>query len=396
MRHLLILGVIALSVFSLSSSSIAAPQEEKEWTLLVYLNGNNSLDDFGPTNIVQMQKIGSTDKVNVVVQWASLKAGTTKRLLVKQDTTSTAVTSPTIQDMGKVDMGDYNSLIDFVHWGVQNFPAKHYFIDVWDHGGGLHLDSTSKPLDISWDDSTGHFFTIPQLGLALKDAAKTIGHKVDLYGSDACLMAMPEISNEMADSVSVFAGSEETEPGAGWPYTELLKGWNDLEESSALNVSKLLTDSYVDSYRGGSNGTEEVTFSTFDLSKTSAINKAMTDLGQNISGLSDASKAKVVTAITGTQTFIYNDFGDLGDFIKNLKSANIDGVKADVVSEVEQALSQFITANRSTPGSYARATGASIWLPSTKDTLDTYWSKYEPLQFQQTTHWGDALKSLFK
>ena len=134
----------------------------KDWTFLVYLNGNNSLDSFGPVNIEQMEKVGSTNKVNVVVQWASLSAGKTVRLLAKKSADPTKVTSPIVQDLGKADMGDYRTLVDFIKWGAATYPAKHYFIDVWDHGSGWHgrrLETMAagggfKPMDISWDDNT--------------------------------------------------------------------------------------------------------------------------------------------------------------------------------------------------------------------------------------------------
>jgi hypothetical protein len=395
----------ALALFclliSFSLSLYAAPKEQKEWTLLVYLNGNNSLDEFGPKNINEMEKVGSTDKVNVVVQWASLSAGDTKRLLIKQDNDINTVTSPVVQDLGKVDMGDYNSLIDFVKWGVQNYPAKHYFIDVWDHGGGWHLSTHSrsqkvlKPMDISWDDNSSHFFTIPQLGLALKEAAKIIGHKVDIYASDACLMAMPEVSTEMADSVQVYGGSEETEPADGWPYDEFLKAWNQASDMSADNVAKLLSDLYVKAYQGGEFTTSEVTFSTFDLSKTEDFNRAIINLGASLGALTGDAKAKAVAAISKTQTFTYGDFGDLGDFLNNLVSAKIEGVKSNTLDLMKEALTSFVTSHHESPG-FAKATGVSIWLPDSNDTINTYWDKYTAMQFQQTTHWGDALKSIYK
>jgi hypothetical protein len=401
--------LICVSLFVFASSVSHATPAEKDWTMLVYLNGDNSLDDFGPKNINQMEKVGSSDKVNVVVQWASLERGTAQRLLIKQDNDLTTVTSPVVQDMGKVDMGDYKSLVDFVKWGVANYPAKHYFIDVWDHGGGWHLSNQAKsktseiftrvksrPMDISWDDGSGNFITIPQLGLALKEAAKIIGHKVDVYASDACLMAMPEVSTEMSDSVSIFAGSEETEPGAGWPYDSFLTAWNRAQDSSPANVAKLLADLYVKSYEDGENGSQEVTFSVFDLSKTESLNRSILNLGASLGSLSADSKALVVKAIGGTQTFLYSDFGDLGDFIKNLESAKIPEIKSDTVNSVKLAMGAFLLANHATQGSYAKATGVSIWLPGSADALNSYWDKYTTLQFQQTTHWGDALKAVYK
>src|SRR4051794_38091828 len=155
------LFVLTTPFNSIAQAQDSAPQPSavKEWTFLIYLNGNNSLDEFGPLNLNQAETVGSTDQINIVVQWASESAGTVKRLLVKKDNDPKKVTSPIIQDMGKVDMGDYNSLVEFVKWGVANFPAQHYFIDVWDHGSGWHSKRADTYRDISLDETTGHSIT---------------------------------------------------------------------------------------------------------------------------------------------------------------------------------------------------------------------------------------------
>src|SRR4051794_2179636 len=79
----------------------------KDWTFLIYLNGNNNLDSFGTLNINQMEQVGSTENINIVVQWASLAKKKTQRLFVVQDKDKNKVTSPVVQDMGNVDMGDW-------------------------------------------------------------------------------------------------------------------------------------------------------------------------------------------------------------------------------------------------------------------------------------------------
>src|SRR6185437_6314547 len=166
-------AVLITSLFVLSSAVAAnAATAPKNWTFLIYLNGDNNLDSFGAQNIESMEQVGSNDQVNIVVQWASEAAGKTVRLLVQKSTNPSAVTSPVVQDLGKVDMGDFHSLENFIQWGVQNYPAQHYFVDVWDHGSGWHsIEAMSAPMpgmhlrpnDISWDDNSGNFISTEQL-----------------------------------------------------------------------------------------------------------------------------------------------------------------------------------------------------------------------------------------
>jgi hypothetical protein len=102
-------------VFLLTSISAASAATAKDWTFLVYINGNNSLDEFGQTNLIQMEKVGTTDTVNVVAEWASKSTGKTSRLLVQKSTNPDEVTSPILQTLDNPDMGDWNTLVDFIN-----------------------------------------------------------------------------------------------------------------------------------------------------------------------------------------------------------------------------------------------------------------------------------------
>ena len=40
-------------------------------------------------------------------------------------------------NMGEQNMGDYETLISFIEWGVQKYPAYHYVLVPMDHGDGI-------------------------------------------------------------------------------------------------------------------------------------------------------------------------------------------------------------------------------------------------------------------
>jgi len=381
--------IVLVAAFSLSARAA-----QKEWTMLVFLNGNNNLDPYGTTNLKQMETIGSTGDINVVVQWASAASNRTKRMLV-QKSTGSGVTSPTVQELPRVDMGDYRQLIDFVRWGVQNYPAKHYFIDIWNHGGGWHRwggGMLLAPLDISIDQFTGHSINTPQLGMAMAEAAKIIGHKVDLYASDACLMAMAEVAYELSNSVEVFAGSEEEEPGRGWPYDRLLKRWSATPQATALEVGKLLTDEYTQSYIDQHDG--EVTYSVLDLSKIETLAGSLKAMGSAIAKLSPSDAKTIASAAAHSLRFDYlrgNDYVDIGDFVNQTQSSRAGIIGADLLSQVASAIHNVVVSAKNT-ASYAKATGLSIWLP--RYPSDQLSPKYEELKFERATDWSSAISNL--
>ena len=46
-----------------------APTTKADWTVMVFLNAKNNLEPFSFGNCEQMAKVGSTDQVNVVVEF---------------------------------------------------------------------------------------------------------------------------------------------------------------------------------------------------------------------------------------------------------------------------------------------------------------------------------------
>ena len=381
-------------VFSLATANASTVAAQKEWTILVFINGNNNLDKYGAEDINEMETVGSTEKVNVVVQWASLRNRTVQRLLVTKDDQPTRVTSPILKDLGSVDMGDWQSLVEFVQWGVENFPAEKYFIDIWNHGSGWdRIKNGFHAQDISFDDITGNAITTKQLGQALDASAKIIGHKVDIYGSDACLMGMLEVAGEVADSVGVFVGSEETEPLKGWPYDSFLSAWNVLEDATPVNVAKALVESYVPSYQGGAQGNKQVTLSAFDLSKIDGVYSSIKDLSERIRNLSAAERAKVLDAATRTESFEISDNKDFLDFLDLLSAEGIESLRLEDLAETKETIKGFIVANGVTDN-YVRAQGAAVWLPTWKWDYHPKKTRYSSLVFDQKTQWSLALQAI--
>jgi hypothetical protein len=396
MKRIMLASLLALS---LGATAHAA---DKEWTFLLYLNGNNNLDSYGKLNINQMEAVGSSDDVNMVVQWASLANGDTRRLFIKKDNDATNVTSPVVQNLGNADMGDARTLEDFIKWGITTYPAKHYFVAVWDHGSGwraIHdARLTGKPIqitDISWDDNTGHSITTKQLGGVMSDVAKWLGRKIDIYGSDACLMGMAEVAGEMKDSVAYFVGSQDLEPGEGWPYTQFLTPLVAKPSMSARELSSTLTREYAKSYDGGSNGSQNVTMASYDLDRYNAVKDAISKLTAEVNRMPAAARTKVYAAANAAQAFEYSDYVDLGDFLKKITAQQIREIDSKVIDAANVALSQFVVLSKNT-GTFAAATGASIWIPKDKNTLDNYLATYKTLVWDADTRWSNALSQLIK
>ncbi len=223
-----------------------------QWTWLVYMAGDNNLEGAGREDLKEMQQVGSTDQVNVIVQFDTEQNKTTRYRVEKGRLT-------VLQEMPGVDCGAPKVLTDFIQWGIQQYPAQHYLIDVWNHGGGWenlppgfdynsiraaqpkranNLKRVKRSLfrttvhkiaklpeeerAIAIDCGSHDYLDNQELHAAIFEALPD-GKKIDILGCDACLMNMLEIGYEMKDTANYMVGSEETEPGAGWPYANILQ-----------------------------------------------------------------------------------------------------------------------------------------------------------------------------
>jgi len=257
---------------------------EKDWTILVYLDADNDLEAYGIVDMNEMeaglysaQQNDSSimDKLNVVVQIDRIEGYDTsshdsgsdwtdaRRYLMQPDSAdSTDLTSTKVSELGEVNMGDANVLKDFVSWGKSSYPAEHYALVIWNHGGGVRSISDTEfspsikgsAYDTTSDDD---FIFTGELSDVL-----TASESVDLLGFDACLMGMAEVAYEYrpgrvdAFGADYFVAAPHTEQGNGWPYNENISrvaadrdvsdpGY-DVSTMSAAELAGILVKEYGD------------------------------------------------------------------------------------------------------------------------------------------------------
>jgi len=140
--------------------------------------------------------------------------------------------------MGELNMGDPQNLIDFVEWGMQNYPADRYAVILWDHGNGWREEEPEEPVwrKVCGDDSSGgDYIMMTELRTALS-TIQNDEQKVDVLGFDACLMAMTEVAYEVRAHADAMVASELSTPLSGWPYDTIL---GDLVADSQMGTADL-------------------------------------------------------------------------------------------------------------------------------------------------------------
>jgi hypothetical protein len=401
-KYIIIFLLIILSV-SLTGCFLFPPiYETAEWTVMVYLDADNNLESVGIDDINEMEMVGSTSEVNIVVQvdrvpysvLASSNQGyaddtsngnwtTTRRYYVTQDFNPVLINSTLKIDLGELNMGDPQTLVDFVHWAANNYPAKKYLLVIWNHGGGFRSLNLAK--DIAWDDTNGgDKITMLELEDALSMISAQIGKNIDLVGMDACLMAMTEVAYQIKDYADILVTSEESEPEGGWPYDTIL---SQLVSNPLMSPEELATDivdKYIYSYPFSN-----VTQSAIDLSYIDSLASQLSNLALAIMSDSLTPKSKYILASVSSQHYGDYDFIDLYDFCnKILIYSNSLKVK-NIVLSIQQTLNSAVIKPGYSVVGVSRSRGLSIYFP-----YYYYHNYYDYTNFAQDTFWDEMLLSL--
>ena len=214
-----------------------------DWTIMVYINGDNNLESAALDDINEMELVNLPDNVNVVVQIDRIDGfdtsegnwTDTRRGLIQSDNNPFSISS-NLTSIGEQNMGDGATLTEFMQWGAANYAADNYAVVVWDHGGGL--------AGVSWDDTSNHSnLDTQELRTAIDGA--NLGDSLQFVGLDACLMGLAEVGYAVSDLSEVFVGSQLVEPGDGWDYTSWLQR---LANAGGEMTPEELASAVVDSY----------------------------------------------------------------------------------------------------------------------------------------------------
>lgn len=204
---------------------------------------------------------------------------------------------------------------------------------------------------------------------------------------DACLMNMVEIAYQLRQYTKYIVGSEQTEPGEGWPYDSVLSVLVAKPAIDAANFGAAIVKRYIDSYRH-----EDVTQSLLDLAHAKEVAEAVDALAKAlISAIKNPSEYAAVTkAAHAAQHYEYADFQDLHDLCAQLyEKVSSKKVRnaATAVIKVLNGVSPFVAASRSKGRGVAKSYGVSIYFPTARDVTVAY----PQLDFAKNTAWGDFL-----
>ncbi len=239
---------------ALQPMDLDLPMEQKKWTVLVYLDADNDLEDYGDLDITEMTSVGSTDEVNIVVLWDNMKINHGYYYIENGSASF-------VKELYEINMGEESTATDFINWVVDNFPADHYMFDYWNHGKAVdRSENTFSNLQgIAWDDTNGSdWLNETEQKNIIEFFYNKINRPIDIVSYDACLMATAEIAYMYKGYANYLVASEEEEPKYGWDY-KFLETVTTNPDISAANLANNILTYYMNSYADTGNLTFSVT-----------------------------------------------------------------------------------------------------------------------------------------
>lgn len=368
--------IVFVFVVSLTGTASAAAPRSK-WTVMVYISGDNNLEKYVIDDIeTELAVTGSTAKVQVVAL-ADRGPGydkrrgdwqTTKLFHVTQGMKANAASA--VADWGERNMGDPQTLIDFVTWTKANYPADRYALYFWGHGWSWHpgwvMEDDTDADTLDYEETKA---AIPSLGF------------IDMVGYDGCNMASIEILDLWHGHATAFTGSQEWVGGEGIQYDLVLSQLTASPNMSADDVAIATAQS----------ATDDKTWSALAVDDRldpllTAVDKWSVALTNHLDGNRPQYKDAFNATFSFAQAPMDKDLYDMAWEVKQSVSEN--GLK-NKSQDVMDAFASVVLYERHMP-KYSEAHGITIYHPSREKqkTDDAY---YRTLDFALDTRWDEFL-----
>lgn len=383
------------------NTSLFSSPVHLQWTLLLLMNGDNDLGEFIFDTVDQIKGLGGSPRANVLALVDGYTDSGPRAGTVLYDLT----TSPSTiidTDTTERNMGDGQTLIDFVTLGRRLHPARHLLLAIIDHGGGWapggdnsivgalpHKRNWSAGTSgLSWDFTNDHdYLNNQEIRQTMATITSNGAQPIDVLFYDVCLMGLLEVAYELQGYASYFVSSQ----NIGWApagpqnrYNQLIN--NLMPDATPQDLARLLVDSYAKDLPDQGH---PYTISALDLSQLANLLSKVNSLANALSPTLTDTKGTddLLSAYLLTQKLDYDSdlllepttdgFIDLQDFALKISDTYKDTAVVTAAQDVIAAVNNIVIAERHRSGSpwkYKERTwnldnvhGLSIFLPLGED-----------------------------
>jgi hypothetical protein len=357
--------------FIMLISNIVLAQEvaSKKWTIMVYSNADNNLDADLVNDVLEMERAGASKDVNVVVEMDRLEKPARRYCVTERDAAAApddwGFSCRKLDELGEIDMGDLKELVKFVKWAREGYPADKYMLIIQNHGYGWKKKKKSADFrGISYDDQSGHNLSNRELGMAMQMIYTILGKRLDIFGTDACLMQMIEVNYEIMDFVNFVVASEENIPGPGWPYEMIFGPLMRNPGITPKEFASMIPQAFCENYKNDPKNSTAM--SAIDCSRVGELAEALDSFaGAYIELAGDSAEMAVVKeSLKGAQKFYDCTSVDIAHLMKmileNSRNEKIIERARAVLMDCQKAIFE----NAASGAATKNASGMAIYFPT--------------------------------
>lgn len=222
----------------------------KKWTILYYANGNNEYEPEMYKSLMDIKEKSSNNEIDVLIEIGRVERKIPEiiRSSEKFDDKHEPWTgvrryhifngeAELLESLGNRNMAHPANLYNFIKWGVEKCPAKHYMLILGGHGaafvGTLTDYSQDKP----------YIMGTVEMCKAINMIYKDLGCSIDILLLDICYMNLVEIMYEFGknnkntvQNIVTYIG---TGPVSGLPYDKIV---DIINKNNSDNVNSILKD----------------------------------------------------------------------------------------------------------------------------------------------------------
>ncbi|MBI3890363.1 MAG: hypothetical protein HY303_02410 [Candidatus Wallbacteria bacterium] len=273
MTRLLLALALAFAFATFAPSARADQPPMRDWTILGWFCADDEhdvgIEESQFQNMVDLASVGTGPRMAVAVQFDRGQKTSpwlhdhedepdyrgAKRYLLE------AGKPVPVEKLGEVNMGDPATLLAFLEWAAQRYPARHYLVIFNSHGSGTLswrgpgsvADRRPGRVDlgtshyVAYDDTNDDCLTIFEMAAALKRFNEKCnpGRKVDLVAFDSCMAETVEALFELREAVDYLAGTESLMPGEGLNYRAVVRAIDHQPEITPVALGEVIAHSFI-------------------------------------------------------------------------------------------------------------------------------------------------------
>lgn len=244
-----------------------------------------------------------------------------------------------LEEEEKKNMGDADTLSDFINYCYESYPADMYGLICWNHGGGSFNG-------YGYDELTNDCLSLMEIDNALADTPFNGEDKLEFIGFDACLMATIEVADALSPYANYMFASQEPEPGWGWDYSFLAE---IKPEDTGVEIGTYVVDHFIETTSNNfiqyPFSYSDITLSVLDLSKADDVEVALDDLyaiakddltaeTYNQYAKLRANTKEIAPQYSGEYSYDFIDMMDLADGMSRIYPNEANALKTAISSMV--------------------------------------------------------------